>query len=264
MFNTGVRNTSTAYLLLTLTQDWTPGDGRTLFLVGDPMQSIYGFRNAEVGRFSTVRDGGLGAIELEPLELRRNFRSAKAIVHWCNDAFARVFPAADDVRIGAVRHLASVAARDDLAGESYVRRVVGNACSAAEATDVAARIAALRRERPEDSVAVLAGTRLHLRDVRRALQEQGVPFVGVKLEPLADVPVVRDLEALSRALADGHGAARLPGRGEHDRRRGHVLHPLARRPGHGPLARQDHFDRGRPRAQLRRSPLRRFPRQDAA
>ena len=49
-------------LLLTLTQDWSEGDGRTLFLVGDPMQSIYGFRNAEVGRFSTVRGAGLGAI----------------------------------------------------------------------------------------------------------------------------------------------------------------------------------------------------------
>ena len=46
-------------LLRTLTQDWSNGDGRTLFLVGDPMQSIYGFRNAEVGRFSTVRAAGL-------------------------------------------------------------------------------------------------------------------------------------------------------------------------------------------------------------
>ena len=46
-------------LLRTLTQDWSSGDGRTLFLVGDPMQSIYGFRNAEVGRFSTVRAAGL-------------------------------------------------------------------------------------------------------------------------------------------------------------------------------------------------------------
>ena len=49
-------------LLRTLTQDWSEGDGRTLFLVGDPMQSIYGFRNAEVGRFSTVRAAGLGAM----------------------------------------------------------------------------------------------------------------------------------------------------------------------------------------------------------
>jgi ATP-dependent helicase/nuclease subunit A len=93
-------------LLLTLTQDWATGDGRTLFLVGDPMQSIYGFRNAEVGRFSTVRDGGLGALALEPLQLRRNFRSSAAIVRWCNEVFARVFPAADDVRSSAVRHLA--------------------------------------------------------------------------------------------------------------------------------------------------------------
>ena len=52
-------------LLLTLTQDWSEGDGRTLFLVGDPMQSIYGFRNAEVGRFSTVRAAGLGGIATE-------------------------------------------------------------------------------------------------------------------------------------------------------------------------------------------------------
>src|SRR5204863_1779022 len=98
-------------LLRTLTQDWSQGDGRTLFLVGDPMQSIYGFRNAEVGRFSTVRAAGLGQLRLRPLELRRNFRSAPALVHWCNEIFANVFPAADDVRRGAVRHLASVAAR---------------------------------------------------------------------------------------------------------------------------------------------------------
>jgi hypothetical protein len=92
-------------LLLTLTQDWSEGDGRTLFLVGDPMQSIYGFRNAEVGRFSTVRGAGLGAIRLQPLELRRNFRSAPALVHWCNEVFARVFPDVDDVRRSAVRIL---------------------------------------------------------------------------------------------------------------------------------------------------------------
>ena len=38
-------------LLEQLTGGWQPGDGRTLFLVGDPMQSIYRFRQAEVGLF---------------------------------------------------------------------------------------------------------------------------------------------------------------------------------------------------------------------
>src|SRR6478736_7261896 len=92
-------------LLRTLTQDWSSGDGRTLFVVGDPMQSIYGFRNAEVGRFATVREGGLAGLSLEPLELRRNFRSAPALVDWCNEVFARVFPHEDDLRSSAVRHL---------------------------------------------------------------------------------------------------------------------------------------------------------------
>ncbi len=56
-------------LLEALTAGWQRDDGRTLFLVGDPMQSIYRFRNAEVGLFLDIRDRGLGDLELEPLTL---------------------------------------------------------------------------------------------------------------------------------------------------------------------------------------------------
>ena len=38
-------------LIERLVAGWTPGDGRTLFVVGDPMQSVYGFREAEVGLY---------------------------------------------------------------------------------------------------------------------------------------------------------------------------------------------------------------------
>jgi len=187
-------------LLRTLTLDWSDGDGRTLFLVGDPMQSIYGFRNAEVGRFATVRAAGLGNLHLTPIELRRNFRSAPVLVHWCNDVFARVFPEADDVRKSAVRHLASVAARSDLGGESRIYRIAQGCGPAAEADRVSELIAELKRTRPEDSIAVLAGARTHLRAIREELARRGIPFIGIKLEPLANVSVVRDLEALARAL----------------------------------------------------------------
>jgi ATP-dependent helicase/nuclease subunit A len=48
-------------LLERLTAGWSPGDGRTLFLVGDPMQSIYRFREADVGRFLKAQETGIGA-----------------------------------------------------------------------------------------------------------------------------------------------------------------------------------------------------------
>ena len=55
-------------LLRRLTTDWTNGDGRTLFVVGDPMQSIYRFREAEVGFFLQAWNGQglLGDISLTP------------------------------------------------------------------------------------------------------------------------------------------------------------------------------------------------------
>ena len=187
-------------LLRTLTFDWSDGDGRTLFLVGDPMQSIYGFRNAEVGRFATVRDAGLHGLHLESLTLRRNFRSAPALVHWCNETFARVFPPADDVRRGAVRHLASVAGRTHLEGLQRIHRVSSDCGPESEGEAVARAIAGLRESNPDHSIAVLASFRPHLRAVRAALNVQGIPFIGVNLEPLAAVAVVRDLEALVRAL----------------------------------------------------------------
>src|SRR5256885_15730645 len=45
-------------LLTQLTSGWQQGDGRTLFLVGDPMQSIYRFREAEVSLFLLAKHSG--------------------------------------------------------------------------------------------------------------------------------------------------------------------------------------------------------------
>src|SRR5438876_318993 len=85
-------------LLESLTAAWEEGDGRTLFIVGDPMQSIYRFRDAEVGLFITAREHGIGNVRLTPLRLTRNFRATPALVDWTNQVFAQVFPAADELR----------------------------------------------------------------------------------------------------------------------------------------------------------------------
>ncbi|HDS3847548.1 TPA: UvrD-helicase domain-containing protein, partial [Legionella pneumophila] len=64
-------------LLTKLVQGWLPGEGKTLFLVGDPMQSIYRFRQAEVGLFFQAKEHGIGPVRLKSLELRCNFRSTE-------------------------------------------------------------------------------------------------------------------------------------------------------------------------------------------
>src|SRR5258706_2700153 len=96
-------------LLRKLTSGWEPGDGRTLFLVGDPMQSIYRFREAEVGLFLQAWHEGIGDVRLEPLTLSANFRSQAGIVDWVNFAFSTIMPPEEELATGAVPYAASVA-----------------------------------------------------------------------------------------------------------------------------------------------------------
>ena len=66
-------------LLKRLTSGWERGDGRTLYIVGDPMQSIYRFRDAEVSLYLETREKSLNNIQLHPLLLKTNFRSQKIV-----------------------------------------------------------------------------------------------------------------------------------------------------------------------------------------
>ena len=96
-------------LLERLTAGWEADDGRTVFAVGDPMQSIYRFREAEVRLFLHARHAGLGNVPLEPLRLATNFRSQAGLVDWVNTIFPRVLPDAEDETSGAVPYSQSVA-----------------------------------------------------------------------------------------------------------------------------------------------------------
>ena len=189
-------------LIARLTAGWEGGDGRTLFVVGDPMQSIYMFREAEVGCFLAVRDRGIGALRLRPLRLTRNFRSVPALIDWSNETFGRLFPAADDLRASAVSFTPSMAAAGAAseAAAPVELRLLVCAARAAETRAVAERIAALKAADARASIAVLVTARRHAESLISALQERAVEAIGVHLVPLAQVPVVRDLVALTRAL----------------------------------------------------------------
>ena len=67
-------------LIQKLLESWQEGDGKTIFLVGDPMQSIYRFRESQVGIFLKVMKNGIANVKINSLLLSTNFRSNMSIV----------------------------------------------------------------------------------------------------------------------------------------------------------------------------------------
>jgi len=192
-------------LLARFTAGWEPGDGRTLFVVGDPMQSIYRFREAEVGLFLRARREGIGAVPLEPLRLEANFRSRQGVVEWVNATFAQVMPAREDIAAGAVRYSPSTAGHG-ADGEAVVVHAFFDDDRAGEAALVA-RLAqeALADPGPDlakpRKIAILVRARPALAAIVPALKARGLRFRAIEIDPLAGRPVVRDLLALTRALS---------------------------------------------------------------
>jgi ATP-dependent exoDNAse (exonuclease V) beta subunit len=194
-------------LLRKLTRGWEPDDGRTLFLVGDPMQSIYRFREAEVGLYLRARQAGIGQTPLIPLTLSVNFRSQQGIVDWVNRVFQQVLPPHEDIGNGAVTYADSTPFHNqDTKHAVQIHPILGRN-DRAEAIEVQQLVQEAQREKPNDSIAILVRSRNHLTEIIQQLKESGIKFQAVDVEPLAQRPVIYDLMALTRAIQ--HSADRL-------------------------------------------------------
>ncbi|MDP2810681.1 MAG: UvrD-helicase domain-containing protein [Rhodocyclaceae bacterium] len=193
-------------LLQKLTAGWMPGDDRSLFLVGDPMQSVYRFRKADVGLFLAAAKEGIGTVPLERLSLYRNNRSCGPVVDWVNATFAGVFPAADDAAAGAIRYRDFAATREPLKGAGVtVHPIVvdrDDDAAAIEAENIIAIIDAERQSDPKRGIAVLVRARKHLNalvaEIRR--HRPDLRFTAVEIDLLAHRQPVQDLLSLTSAL----------------------------------------------------------------
>lgn len=193
-------------LLEQLTAGWEVGDGRSLFLVGDAMQSCYSFRNANVGIYLDVRERGINNLQLQPLTLSANFRSQAGVVDWVNDIFSGAFPARANASRGAVPFSPSEAVHplnDDFDVSTLIIRYGEEQRDLAlimEAEQVVARIRQLQELDPAADIAVLARARSHFSNIIPALRNAGIHWQATEIDSLASVPVVEDLLSLTRAL----------------------------------------------------------------
>ena len=216
-------------LLSSLVTAWPERAGRTCFVVGDPMQSIYFFRDADAELFRRVRDIGLEIPQEQPLlfdsvELKANFRTAQPLVSGLNEIFAKVF--AKDDGSGITFSPAQPARGDDFVPDprfnlhlDFVPQAGRGKAADPEAVDEreAAHDAQTKEvvaliqshmERVEQSraradkyrVAVLGRTRNALAPIAKALRDAAIPFRAVDIEKLASRPEVLDALALARAL----------------------------------------------------------------
>ena len=187
-------------LITKLTTGWEPGDGRSMFVVGDPMQSIYRFRQAEVGLFLRARATGFGNVTLSPVSLSANFRSQRGIVDWVNATFASVMPQRENISTGSVRYSPSVAVRTALPDPAVSVHPFFNDDHGAEGAKVVEIVAWAQRDENCSTTAILVRNRSHLAEILPRLKKAGLRFRAIEIEGLSRQPVVQDLLVLTRAL----------------------------------------------------------------
>jgi len=184
-------------LIEKLMAGWEDNDGRTLFIVGDPMQSIYRFREADVGLFLRAKMNGIGGIKLQSLALKSNFRSHPNLIEWVNGCFQNIFPLQDNLDLNAVRHHPSkpgLLKHWDTEGN-----VTFHHCETEEqqAQQIIERIQGMP---PDKKTAILVRSRNQLQTLLLLLRTAGIAFQGVDLDPLSTRPCIQDLCSLTQAL----------------------------------------------------------------
>jgi ATP-dependent exoDNAse (exonuclease V) beta subunit len=217
---------------------WPDRFGRSVFVVGDPVQSIYSFRDAEAELFGRVQERGFEFSEdevftLNPISLTANFRTDPELVATVNEAFQKVFARPDGSGIDFARaeaaraqghnatkrfelHLAFVpqskprtsgdSAASDAAEQIALQREAARAEQVAEVValiqthDLPMKAALNAGEKYR--IAILGRARKSLAPIAAALREAGIPFRAVELENLQDRPEILDAVALARALAN--------------------------------------------------------------
>lgn len=212
-------------LVSALLAAWDPGEGRTVFLVGDPMQSIYMFRQAEVELFSQVREHGIGTepgrLRCRPVQLSVNFRSHAGLTGPLNGIFDLI--CAEDAPPGSAsvlfaRATSGAPVDPGQTGLHIHPQIIGSAdrnpTRAEEETAkreeaevvlgiVEQHLPHVRHARDtgdEYRVAILVRARSHLAQIVPLLRERRIPFRAVEIEHLSDRQELLDLRALTHAL----------------------------------------------------------------
>lgn len=212
--------------------DWrdVPVAPGRLFVVGDPKQSIYRFRRADIGVFLDAQrllasDAAAG----HAVTLTANFRTVPGVTDWVNATFAALMaeppddelpltPRPDYTALDAVRSDPPAGAGPTVAvlgRHAHTGRPSASEVRTAEAADVVATIRRAADERWQvgdgaggwrdarrGDVTILVPARTSLPFLEEALSEAGIPYRTEASSLVYASRAVRDLLLVVRAVAD--------------------------------------------------------------
>jgi DNA helicase-2/ATP-dependent DNA helicase PcrA len=186
-----------------------------LCAIGDPDQSIYGFRGADVGFFLRFREDWPGA---RVVHLSRNYRSSRTVVAAAVQAIRPASLVPDRrlvvVRQGAgerivVQAAASERAEAEIVVHTLEKLLGGTSAFSFDSGRVGAGDAGAGEELSFDDVAILYRTEAQAPPLIEALGRAGIPFQKRSHRPLAAQPGVRALLPILQEMPEASVEARL-------------------------------------------------------
>ena len=202
-------NESQLIFIELLTQNFAGNPDKSFFAVGDPMQSIYRFRKAEVEIFSRVQKNGISDLKLTSLFLKVNFRSNKNIIDWLNNSFSKAFPLIDDSDEGSVPYSSCESSNNNLEGGMELIALTCDTKSKtaqyeAEALYVLNLIKDTRKSNPDASIAVLTRSKAHLNELITLINKKdtSIPIDAIEMSKILSNQTFADILCLTKALFD--------------------------------------------------------------
>ncbi|MEA5453147.1 ATP-dependent DNA helicase [Sinomonas sp. JGH33] len=184
------------------------GQGHPVMAVGDPNQSIYGFRGASAGQLSAfpetfaeiLSDGTRSRAAVSHLTTAwRNSVTVLATANTISVPLGRAAAYSRDSRAVEVRTLE--ASPFATAGKVLLGRFTDESSEAAAIADELA--AFVRGRRPETpTLAVLCRKRAQFGPIQREFERRGIPYEVVGLGGLLDTPEIIDVVSTLRVIAD--------------------------------------------------------------
>jgi ATP-dependent helicase/nuclease subunit A len=203
-------------------QDITTDPGR-LFFVGDPKQSIYRFRRADIDLYLRARHAFSDA---DPVRLVTNFRSAPVVIDWVNHVFQRLIrlqdgsqpeyqpltaePRRRDPGTGPGVAVLGIDAHGDVNAErlreieasAVADTVVRAVCDGWEVSEAADNGSRTTRPAQLGDITILLPARTSLPALERALGVRGIAYRAESSSLVYSTSEVRDVMAVLRAIAD--------------------------------------------------------------